>query len=750
MKTFEIDLPDGRTIEVDAPDPTTAARVAARYQALEKPKSAADRDAQRRIKSTPDRVRAFTQGASLGFADELDAIGAGLETGVNNAARMITGRPSVGYGPREAYDAVMRANQEADSRFAEEHPIQNLGLQVTGGLMTPGGSAAAQYVAKAPSLVGAMTRSAIVGAGYGAAAGAGTGQDLGSRATGAAKGAATGAAMGAALPPILTGAREAGKRIASGAVEAGSRIAQGVGLRPAEPSARQLAGASEKALDYVANLAGKSSSGALADNALEAAGKPITAAEAIGRQGVSQLGAVARRTGVTGDALESQIAQRNTGLPDRIQDRLFEATGLSPAAVEGDFVAHTRELREAASPLYDAAYSVGGLDSPKLQALSRRPAVRRAMARAMSIAQEEGRDPAEIGFAIQSVRGPPRTTTQRWTETERVPGGGTRDVVRTQDVPASPDMQDALVQLNNPTAQTWDYVKRGLDDILEGYRDGVTGKLRLDEKGRAELATLNSLRNELTQLNPAYAKALDAGGEPIRMEEAFRDAKKLFGPAVSERVFMRKFESYSAAQREALKGGLLNKVYEDLRNGKLRLKDVQIPAYQAKVRAVLGPEAGEAFLTDIGQELQLAKTGARMNPGANSTTMEFMAANAEQEALADGLKGAARTLAQGRPLSAAAQAISSPVVGAWRGMQAPIDQATRDEVGRLLLMAPSDLDAVISGRPMTSPSYRVSGATTPVASGQMSRQSQPIEIDISRSTNPEHLAWRRRQGLPAN
>lgn len=747
MKTFEIDLPDGRTVEVDAPDAATAARVAARYQRLAAPESPAERDAKRRVGNTPDQIRAMSQGATFGFADELDGIGAALETGGNNLVRAMTGRPSVGYGMREAYDAVTAANRQADAKFSEEHPWQAIGLGLAGGVVAPGVIAAGRFIGGAPGVVGAMTRSGAVGAGYGAISGAGAGEDLASRALGGLRGGAAGALTGAALPPVLSATTKGLKRMGSGLVEAGSRVAQGVGLQPRDPTARQVERAGEAALDYVSSLARKSAP--LADNAMEAAGKPILAAEAMGRPGVSQLAAVGRRAGTTPDALEAKLSQRASSMPERVQDGLYSNTGVSPAAVEGDFVAHAKELRDAAAPLYDQAYAVGGIDSPKLRALLNRPALRRAMARAMSIAQEEGRNPAEIGFELRSVRGPARRTTQTWTETERVPGGGTRDVVRSQEVPASPEMADELVELSNPTAQTWDYVKRGMDDIMEGYRDTTTGRLVLDEKGRAELGTLNILRKELIDLNPAYGRALEAGGEPLRLEEAFKSAKKLLGPAVSERVFLQRYEGYSPAQREALKGGFLNKVYEDLRNGRLRLKDVNVPAFQTKARTILGPEAGEAFLADIGAELQLGKTGARITPGLGSPTMELQAADAERKAVTDGLKGAARTLAEGRPVSAVAQAVSSPLVGMYRGMQTPIDQATRDEVGRLLMMAPSELDALIASRPMTKPQFPVSSAVTATAANAEARQMPPIEIDITRSTNPEHLAWRRRQGLPA-
>ena len=49
--------------------------------------------------------------------------------------------------------------------------------------------------------------------------------------------------------------------------------------------------------------------------------------------------------------------------------------------------------------------------------------------------------------------------------------------------------------------------KIGLDDILEGYRDPVTQRLNLDQRGRAINELRRSFLNELEKVNPAYAEA---------------------------------------------------------------------------------------------------------------------------------------------------------------------------------------------------------------------------------------------------
>lgn len=71
-----------------------------------------------------------------------------------------------------------------------------------------------------------------------------------------------------------------------------------------------------------------------------------------------------------------------------------------------------------------------------------------------------------------------------------------------------------------PNMRLLDAGKRGLDDILEGYRDKVTGKLRLDERGRAIDQVRRAYVGELDSLNPDYAAARQAWAGPSQSMDA--------------------------------------------------------------------------------------------------------------------------------------------------------------------------------------------------------------------------------------
>lgn len=201
-----------RVIESASP---TSGRIKVLEPAQKPARTKAREAARKRVRgSQPAQVRALTQGATLGFSDEIDAAGAALETGANNLLRKVTGRESVGYGMRDAYDAVMAEEKEANAEFAREHPVQNILLQIGGGIATPGAAAAGRFVGGARGLGGAVARSALVGAGYGGVAGAGASDgSLENRAKGAGRGAVVGGAIGGATPVVVRAAQTAGRAV---------------------------------------------------------------------------------------------------------------------------------------------------------------------------------------------------------------------------------------------------------------------------------------------------------------------------------------------------------------------------------------------------------------------------------------------------------------------------------------------------------------------------------------------------------
>lgn len=665
MPDYEITSPSGERFIVTAPEGATQDQVLA-YARDNAPKPAGKRTVApgpKKPSNIFDQIGAFAQSATeqIPFLDEAAAGTVALMKGV-------------------PYERVRQVQRDLAAQDRRDRPLARNAGGVAGfgaTLAAPGGA----YIKGAGSFGGAVARSAQVGAAYGALAGAGAADEGGlkARAKGAATGGAVGLVAGAAVPAAVKAAQAipaAARRGVSGLSEAGSRVAQQFGREA--PEAVVTPGATRRAEEYVGRLAAgrRITPEALRADPALAMGKPVTSAEALGRPGMGQLTAIGRRSGQTPDALEAMLAARGEEAGSRMVDDFSGAAGIDPATVADDFAAMTEALRKKAGPAYDAAYGATVPTTPELRSLLQRPSVKAALTRAARIAQEEGESPYQLGLV---------------TRTRRATGfaGGSNKATGEEPVGLS--------------AKAWDYIKRGMDDVLEGYRDPTTRRLNLDTEGRAIVGTQGQLRQELIAQNPAYGEALSKGGEPLRLEQAWRDAPGLMNSRVSERVFAQRFGQLSDAERQAFMGGFANDLFTRARAGRLKPKEFRNPAFRTKLTSMLGPDQADDFLSRVEQEFRLAR-GSRMSPGTNSVTEEVRQASQELDRGTGVLADLQRRLDAGQnPFKAipatAATAVASPVAGFVRGVQSPFNQATRDEVGRLLMLPPDQLAEILASRP---------------------------------------------------
>jgi hypothetical protein len=837
MPVFTLQAPDGRKVRIEAADQATAMRGAQEWYASQ------GRAKPARKSGVLDQIGAFAQAASeqIPFLDEAAA----------GTVALATGRP---------YAEVRKVGREMAAEDRRERPTARNAGGIAGfgaTLAAPGGA----YLKGAKTLPQAARRGAAIGAAYGAVQGAATAPDgLANRARGTVSGAAVGAATGAALPAAMKVGGAAARRVGAGAREAGSRVVQTFGKRPGEAAVTPKA--TERAEEIVADMARRKGLTAeqLAQDAALTGGKPVTGAELLGREAMTQLTAIARRSGQTGDALDETLRGRADDAGQRIVDDFGSASGIDPATVADDFAAMTDALRRKASPAYDAAYEGSVEMTPALAELMRRPSVRAAMQRAYAIAREEGANPEELGLRWQNIvddadlnfagpapdapspvvrramadieagraRGGPADN--RLTLSQYLARGGLADdggelsamdlvrrfttrggagrfasgkgmslddaalaaqeagyfpelpvdsgrlspqqllnalreeaagrAVRRADVGAASARQSALdeaaerlyrhgadgtphfdeaayaggpadpselvpVYSERPTMRAWDYIKRGMDDVLEGYRDSTTRRLNLDTQGRAVVGTQSQLRNELVTQNPAYGEALNKGGEPLRLEQAWRDFPKLMGNSVPDSVFNQRWATLTDAEKQAALGGFANNLLEKARAGRLRAREFKAPAFKAKLRTVMGGQA-DAFLQALEQEMRLAR-GQRMAPGTNSVTAEVLDANREMDRGVGFMAELQRRADLGQnPIQsiagAGATAIASPFAGFVRGVQAPYGQAVRNELGRILMDPEATLN-VLRNAAAGRPAYRPNALLpyTPAISGQVAR-----------------------------
>lgn len=245
-------------------------------------------------------------------------------------------------------------------------------------------------------------------------------------------------------------------------------------------------------------------------------------------------------------------------------DRAIEAINSHLAPVV-DVNQRGKDLIEAGrsdyGPLYDQAYAFPPVTSPRIEQLLGTPAGREAVGKASTIAANELRDPKALGFAVDEAGNPvlngfPVKAMDRldaartgWDAANSAyeaalakqrgslaPGMYRAQVEQTQKALADAEGELAKAkagmaiqprsgtvqeQIAYPT-QSLDYTKRAIDDILEPQRNLVTGKLNLDEGGRAILGVKNRLLGEIDRLNPAYADARTVYGQYAKQAEALR------------------------------------------------------------------------------------------------------------------------------------------------------------------------------------------------------------------------------------
>ena len=280
-------------------------------------------------------ARGVVGGATFNFGDELiAAAAAAADPLVNN-----TGNSTFA----ERYDARVGNERNQIEQFREEQPLTALGSELTGALVAGGGIAGAglSASAKANSLRGLVAGGAVDGAIYGAAAGAGAGEE-GNRTQSAISGSLVGAATGAATPLALAGAKKLAQPVVDGARTAFASPQNTVQHRMA--AAMREAGKSND--EIAAELAKLGDEGMLVDT--------------LGASGQGLARSAANTNPAARDILEDAVNARTAGQPQRLTDKLLDASGLDqPQTIDELLGAQRKATQPAISRAYDEAADAG-------------------------------------------------------------------------------------------------------------------------------------------------------------------------------------------------------------------------------------------------------------------------------------------------------------------------------------------------------------------------------------------------------
>lgn len=405
-------------------------------------------------------LRLAVQGTTLGGADEAIA---GMATPIEMFRRRTL-------NPAKAYEYA-----KAREDLLLEEARKNAGLagnvaEIGGGVVSGIGLARAGLaLAPRAGLLGKAGVGATEGAAYGATSGfLDGGNSLEDRLGGAARGGVAGGLVGGAIPiatmlaaPVVSSARAA--------------------INPRGMAESQFGRAISESDRPVTSVVDD-----IAQAAREGQGE-YTVSDALGNAGQRMLGTVARAPGAGRQQVIEFLEGRQAGQGERI------ATAIDQGLMTGPTARQTREslIKQAqreADPYYKVALSEQPVWSERMQAFFDDPVTKSGI---------------KEGLAVQRL--------EALAKGEKF---NPNDFAVTGFNEAGDPVLSAV-----PNMRTINIIKKGFDSMLEKYREPVTGRLVLDEYGRALDSVRRAFLEEVDALNPAYAKARSVWAGPASVRE---------------------------------------------------------------------------------------------------------------------------------------------------------------------------------------------------------------------------------------
>lgn len=412
-------------------------------------------------------TRRLTHGATFGADNTLLAA---AQTPLEMIKRG-TFNPVEGYNYAKAReDRIMDDSRENTGILGTA--TEALGGVVSGAGLAKAGVTAARFLAPEASLAARAGASAADGAAIGGFSGAMEGNGLAERGENAVKGLAIGGVAGGVLPAIGSGIKFLASPITS---QISAR------LNPKGYAESQVARAIQESGLPAKQIAQE------VDNGI-AAGQPMTVADALGNPGQRMLSTVTRSPGEGRTQAVEFLNNRQAGQAGRVGDIVDEALGATGTARKTT-AQLTKAAQEESAPYYQKALDRKPVWNDRIQEFFDDPVAASglkegvAVQRLESLATGKKFNPEDFAIVGFNEAGDP------------IIGGV-------------------------PNMRTINLIKKGWDNQLEAYRDSTTGKLALDERGRALDAVRRSFLKEIDSVNPDYAKARALYSGPAQVRDA--------------------------------------------------------------------------------------------------------------------------------------------------------------------------------------------------------------------------------------
>lgn len=280
---------------------------------------------------------------------------------------------------------------------------------------------------------------------------------------------------------------------------------------------------------------------------------------------------VAQRTGRGTRRIEDTLIEQKLGTRERTQQQVTK--GLKPGDYYDDLEQLQKEMRERAGPAYDQAYAYGEVTDPKVLKFMKLPQFQQGLKKAEELLAAEGRE----------------------------------------------------LDMSRPTVETLDQVKRGLDSLIEGQTDSVTGKVT--SLGQVYRQKKNEFLGALDSAVPDYelARGIYKGG--AELTDAMRKGINEFGSMDPEQV-IKLMAGMGTGEKQAFRTGVARDLYRKIMkpsgnfNAAQRL--IGPPEMQDKLRPLFDtPAQFELFKNSLEREAQLFGQANRILGGSDTAKNIF-------------------------------------------------------------------------------------------------------------------------------
>lgn len=488
------------------------------------------------------------------------------------------------------YDMELARINAGKQALANDSPISNILGKLAGGV---GGGGL--FAKAAPGIASKLIAGPVSTAATGAAVGGGQGalENNQDRFAGAVLGGGAGAGGGLfgryALGPAIESLMKTQGGQAASQFTRGMINKSGVGSVPAsaqvaEPMTRgqNVIGNSSKAMDDItANLTDA-----------QRLGLPYSLADS-DPQLRMLAGTVARGSTKSRALAEDTFPQRSYDQAPRAIDAIER--DLAPIV---DVAERGQQWRQAAqtesNPLYAIAKSKAAPVDSRVDAFLKTDTGSKAMREARNIAENEGHNPLDLGFDL--------------------------------------DDQGEVIIRELPSFETLDYVKRGIDQQLEAYRNPLTGKL--ETEGNPAATSLEAFRRRfvetLDDINPDYKQARAAYQGQIANRDALERGVKAANPNVRGRDIPRMTDGFTDTQTGEFQRGYATSMGDTVNRTRFSSDPYNNIYFNSEQKDKVGQIFGggaDNFQRNYNLERHMAATNAETTGGSQSAAR--LAADAE-------------------------------------------------------------------------------------------------------------------------